>query len=47
MKRPKCANIKCQNDGWVNVGGDFYCGECIVKLNEKQREALREEMRCL
>jgi len=44
MERPKCANIKCENDGWINVGGEYYCGECVVRMNNKQKEELRRMM---
>lgn len=45
MKKPKCANIKCMNEGWINVGGEYYCGECIAKFDKKQKEKLKEEMK--
>ena len=44
MNRPKCANSKCKNDGWINVGGSYYCGECVKKFDDKQKEKLRKEM---
>lgn len=42
--KPKCANKKCSNDAFVNVGGKWYCGECVVRWNDKQNKRLQEEM---
>ena len=44
MMKPKCANRKCSNDGWVNVGGEYYCGECAAKFDKRQKERIREEI---
>ena len=44
MERPKCANMKCHNEGWICVGRDWYCSECVVKWKNKRNEKLKEEM---
>ena len=43
-KRPKCSNSKCEKDGWICVGGDFYCSDCVIRWQNKQKENLRKEM---
>jgi len=45
MERPKCGNDKCENEGWICVGEKFYCGDCVVKWNNKQNERLKDEMK--
>jgi len=43
-KKPKCANPNCENDGWVLVGDEYYCGECVAKFNNKQNEKLKQQI---
>ena len=42
--KPKCAKSGCENDGWINSGGLYYCGECVAKWDKKQKEMLRKQM---
>jgi uncharacterized Zn ribbon protein len=44
MARPKCFNKDCEREGWICVGGNFYCSICVTKWNEKQKDKLRREM---
>lgn len=44
MARPKCANPKCENDGWICVGQNFYCSDCVCRWDKRRKEKLMEEM---
>ena len=36
---PDCRNIKkCNNKGWIYIYGNFYCGDCVRKYNDKLKE---------
>ena len=43
-KRPLCANLRCNNEGWIAVGNKFYCSVCVIKFDKKQKEKLKNEM---
>jgi len=38
MKRPKCAVKKCENPGFIYYGSKWICGECMVRILEKERQ---------
>lgn len=43
-ERPRCANLRCNNDGWIAVGELFYCSECVMRFDKKQKEKWKNEM---
>ena len=38
MERPKCIVKGCENPAFVAYGSNWICGECMVKLIEKEKE---------
>ena len=38
MERPKCAVKNCENGAFVAYGDKWICGNCMVKLIEKEKE---------
>ena len=44
MERPKCAVSSCNNGALVAYGNKFICGECMVKIINKQKEQQNKEI---
>ena len=38
MERPKCAVKGCENGAMVAYGDKWICGNCMMKLIEKEKE---------
>jgi hypothetical protein len=40
MGLPECRNYKkCGNSGFIYIYGNFYCGNCVKKAQDKMRIA--------
>lgn len=42
--RPECKVPGCKNEGLVFLSNQLVCGDCILKLQERRREQLMEEL---
>ncbi len=43
-ERPKCQIKDCPNPAFVGWYGEFLCGDCIVKIMEKRKQKIKEEV---
>lgn len=41
---PECFNKKCMNDGFIGMGGHWYCGECVLKWHKYQQDMVQSQM---
>ena len=44
MNQQKCAVNGCENKGFVAYGNNWICGNCMVKIMEKQKEKQNKEI---
>lgn len=44
MNRPKCANKKCENLAIVLYGTNWICGDCYMKIHNKNLEKKNKEL---
>jgi len=44
MNRPKCAVKECKNGAMVAYGDKWICGECLMKIINKQKEKQVKEI---
>ena len=44
MNRPECAVKSCKREAFVAYGGKWICGECLLKIINKQKEMQGEEI---
>ena len=44
MERPKCAVKGCENGAMVAYGDKWICGNCMMKLIEKEKEEKNKKL---
>lgn len=44
MNRPKCVVNGCEREGFVAYGGQWICGEHMVKVINKEKEKQSKEI---
>ena len=41
-EKPKCANPECSNKGFGMIGGKLYCGDCMIKFENRKNIIIQE-----
>lgn len=44
MERPKCGIKGCENKAVIAYGDRWICGDCMMKLINKEKERKNKEM---
>ncbi len=44
MQRPECTVKNCQNNALVAYGTNWICGDCYIKIYNKQKEQREKEV---
>jgi len=42
---PNCGVEGCTNKGWIGLKGRFVCGECILRLQKIQSDAIFDRLK--